>query len=218
MPNPQLEFNFSLAWSNLIRFQVKGKLIKDETIADKGALHSLDNADFQLYVLMEQGILAAISEAMQKWFASAQASVYEGIDAAKRNVDEAKVAFDKACQEAKRYVEETPQIFDAKMKAVQSDLLEKERLCERERVMNRKYIIAEELRAQSEIKETTNRLAEKQKASEDDMGEKTRTLASTRRDATTPSMKKLLTFRTSASLPKTALGMRLRHWSAQTNV
>lgn len=117
MPDPELEFNFELAWSDLIKFQVDGKLIKPEPAdrelekggagANTGALANLEDADFQLHALMEQRILTEISEAMQKWFASAQASVDQGIEEAKRKVDEAKLEFERKCEEAKQEVKKT---------------------------------------------------------------------------------------------------------------
>ena len=50
---PQLEFNFELFWSDLLKFQVDGKLIKDPADAKKGTLAKLENADFELHALME---------------------------------------------------------------------------------------------------------------------------------------------------------------------
>jgi hypothetical protein len=84
LPEPQREFNLELSWSNLLKFQVDGKLIKDPADAKKGTIGKLENADFELHVVMEQRILTAIAEAMREWFKSVPASVHEGIKAESR--------------------------------------------------------------------------------------------------------------------------------------
>ncbi|KAK5652026.1 hypothetical protein OQA88_10929 [Cercophora sp. LCS_1] len=196
VPDPELEFNFELGWSNLLRFQVDGKLIKPEApsledgqgknaVAEKtdaGQLVNLEDCDFQLHAVLEQRILTEISEAMQKWFSSAQASVHEGIDEAKRKVDEAKLAFEQACEAAKQEVAKTRAKFDAAMEDAQAGLREKEEECRQARLANERYIIEEERRADEHIQAAIGDLNGKQKAFEDDMEEKKRDLAQKQRD------------------------------------
>lgn len=192
MPDPELEFNFELAWSDLIKFQVDGKLIKPEPAdrelekggagANTGALANLEDADFQLHALMEQRILTEISEAMQKWFASAQASVDQGIEEAKRKVDEAKLEFERKCEEAKQEVKRTQAKFDAAMEAAQADLRAEEEKCRREQVENEQYILEEEKRADEHIRQAVAVLNGKKRDFQDDMDGKKRDLAQKRRD------------------------------------
>ncbi|KAK0717458.1 hypothetical protein B0T26DRAFT_646791 [Lasiosphaeria miniovina] len=187
MPEPDLEFNFELSWSDLLRFQVDGKLIKSasegkEVEAGGGVLSKLKDADFQVHALMEQRILSEISEAMRKWFASAQASVHEGIDAAKRKVDEAKAEFERKCEVAKQEVQKTRIKFDAAMERAQGSLREKEENCRQERLANERYIVEEEKRADEKIRVAVADLDAKKKAFEEDTEEKKRNLNQKRRD------------------------------------
>lgn len=121
MPNPQLEINFELAWSDLLKFQVDGKLIRPAGSTEK-ALNNLDHAYFELHAVIEQHILREISEAMQKRFNSAQVSVHEGIEEAKRKVDEAKAEFERKCAAALEQVRKAKVAFEADMESAQSCL------------------------------------------------------------------------------------------------
>ncbi|KAJ7714862.1 hypothetical protein B0H16DRAFT_1806690 [Mycena metata] len=180
MPEPQLEFNFELSWSELVRFQVKGELIKDPANAKRGVLGSLDNADFKLYALMEQRILASVAESMRTWFQKAQVSVDADIQAAKRKVDEAKAELDRRIEEAKQEVEETRKRFNEKMEAAQAGLRETEMQCANESAVNERWILEEEKRAEAEIRAANSKLDAVQKEFEDDMEQKKRNLSRTR--------------------------------------
>lgn len=182
LPKAQLEFNFELSWSNLLKVQVNGKLIKDPADAEKGTLGELDGADFELHAVMEQRILTSVAESMREWFKSAQVSVHEGIEDAKRKVDEVKKAFDLKVEQAKDAVAEERAIFNQKMEEAQASLREKEKDCQRERAENERWILAEEKRAAAEIQNATANLDAKKKAFEDDMEEKKRDLTKTKRD------------------------------------
>ncbi|KAH7136289.1 hypothetical protein EDB81DRAFT_693305 [Dactylonectria macrodidyma] len=174
MPNPQLEFNFELGWSELLKFQVNGKLVKPA--GDEKALTNLDNADFVVHAVLEQNILSEISEAMQKWFKSAQVSVHEGVEEAKRKVDQAKIEFERKCEMAQAEVRRAKDAFEAEMKVVESAFLEKEAACEKARIDNELWIIQEEKRADREIANAKGALDASQKAFENDMEAKKRAL------------------------------------------
>jgi hypothetical protein len=181
-PDPQLEFNFQLSWSDLIKFKVAGKLIKDAGDPEKGALSKLQNADFELYALMEQQVLTEVSVAMKHWFNSAQASVHQGIDDAKRKVEDAKKEFDRKVEEAKKVVQEKQAIFDQKMNDAQASLKEKENECVEKRMANEKWIIGEEKKAQEKVQAETAKLDAAQKVFQDDMNTKKRELAQKKRE------------------------------------
>ena len=182
LPKTQLEFNFELSWSNLLKIQVDGRLIKGPVDAEEGALGELDRADFELHAVMEQRILTSVAESMREWFKKAQVSVHEGIEDAKRAVDEAKKAFDLKVEHAKGVVAESRANFNQKMEEAQSTLREKEEQCQRERAENERWILSEEKRAAAEIQDATAKLDAKKKAFEDDMEEKKRGLTKTKRD------------------------------------
>ncbi|KAJ6482752.1 hypothetical protein C8R45DRAFT_1150358, partial [Mycena sanguinolenta] len=182
MPEPQLEFHFELSWSELVRFQVQGELIKDPANTERGVLGSLENADFKLYALMDQRILASVAESMRTWFQNAQVSVDADIKAAKRKVDEAKAEFDRKIEDAKRKVEETRKTFNEKVDAAQAGLREKEMQCANERATNERWILEEEKRAEAETRAANSKLDAIQKNFEDDMEQKKHNLSRTRRD------------------------------------
>lgn len=184
-PNTQLEFNFELAWSDLLKFQVDGKLIrlkgaKGEQVVSIGRL---GDADFQLHALMEQKILASVAESMQKWFKSASQSVHEGIDEAKRKLDTAKKEFDEACKRAEQVVEDKRVIFNQRMEEAQAGLRTKQQEIAGKRAEAEKQVIAEEKRAAAEIATAQAVLDKKQKSFQDDMEQTKRDLASKRRNA-----------------------------------
>ncbi|KAH8646804.1 hypothetical protein BX600DRAFT_371661, partial [Xylariales sp. PMI_506] len=181
LPNPQLEFNFELGWSNLLRFQVDGKLIRPHDEEHKGELTNLDDADFQLHAVMEQRILTEISNAMRDWFKSAQVSVHEGIEEAKRKVDEAKLEFERKCEEAKKVVQETREKFEQKMEEAQSGLREQEKQCEQERADNERWILEQHREADDRIREANAVLDAKKKDFEDDLEDKKRDLGEKKR-------------------------------------
>lgn len=180
MPNPQLEFNFELAWSDLLKFQVDGKLVRPVGSTEK-ALNNLDNADFELHAVMEQHILREISEAMQKWFKSAQVSVHEGIEEAKRKVDEAKAEFERKCAAAQEEVRKAKAAFEADMESAQSCLRQKEQECEEARRENERWVLEEEKRADERIRSANTALDAKNKDFQDDLESKKRDLSEKQR-------------------------------------
>ncbi|RSL71338.1 hypothetical protein CEP51_012060 [Fusarium floridanum] len=179
MPNPQLEFNFELQWSDLLKFQVDGRLVKPP--GDEKALANLDDADFELHAVMEQQILRKISTAMQDWFKSAQVSVHEGIDAAKKKVDEAKAEFERKCAAAQEKVRAAQAEFEADMKAAQMSLRDKEEECQRKRLENERWVIEEEKRADEEIRSANAALDARNKDFQDDLDSKKRDLTEKQR-------------------------------------
>ncbi|GFP57671.1 hypothetical protein TASIC1_0009000800 [Trichoderma asperellum] len=181
MPSPQLEFNFELAWSDLLKFQVDGKLIRPAGSTEK-ALNNLDNADFELHAVMEQHILREISEAMQKWFKSAQVSVHEGIEEAKKKVDEAKAEFERKCAAAQENVRKAKAAFEADMEAAQSSLKQREQECEEARRENERWVLEEEKRADQQIRSANAALDARNKDFQDDLDGKKRDLSEKQRE------------------------------------
>jgi hypothetical protein len=182
LPDPQLEFNFQLSWSDLIKFQVAGKLIKDASDPEKGDLSKLQNADFELYALMEQRVLTEVSVAMKEWFNSAQVAVHQGIDEGKRKVDEAKKEFDRKVEEAKKVVQEKQAVFNQKMNDAQASLKQTENEYAEKRMQNERWIIGEEKKAQEKVQTETAKLGAAQKAFQDDMDAKKRNLTQKKRE------------------------------------
>jgi hypothetical protein len=181
-PHPQLEFNFQLVWSDLIRFQVDGKMIRSSDDVEKAELTNIDDADFYLHAVMEQRILEEISIAMRRWFTSAQQSVHEGVESVKRKLDEAQAAFVAKVEEAEKSVEETKAKFNEAMEAAQANLRAKQDDLESKKVENELQMRAEEKRADEEIRQKNVELDRTQKAFEDDMGSKKCDLEQKRRD------------------------------------
>lgn len=183
-PILQLEFNFELAWSNLLKFQVDGKLLRPAVNGGNkgGELKNLENADFQLHAVMKQHILTEISNAMRNWFKGTQVSVHEGVEKAKRKVDEAQAKFESKCEEAKQAVQEARENFEKKMEEAQSDLLAKQRQCELERTENECWMLQRHKEADNRVRSAHAVLDAKKKDFEDDLEEKKRNLGEKKRD------------------------------------
>ena len=117
-PTPAFDFFFDLKLSDLFLLKLQAKL-SGENINLK-RLSSLQNADFEVYGLMEQQIIEYVMQQLEHQINSAQEAATKGFNDMKRGLDEKEAQFQASCQEAVDELEAARKVWHEKRDTVHS--------------------------------------------------------------------------------------------------
>ncbi|KAF8593814.1 hypothetical protein BDV93DRAFT_529669 [Ceratobasidium sp. AG-I] len=112
LPTPKFDWFTQLKFTDVLLFQLRAALVGAVSFKD------LSDADFVFDALFEQHILEYIHKQLTEQFAQARRAAKDGIDAAKKDVDEAKVAWRAGVDRAQTTLDEKKKTWDAKNESI----------------------------------------------------------------------------------------------------
>lgn len=106
MPEPKFDFNFELTWNASLKIQVRAKrhVRRPEPGGEKPSSKELHKnpkeADWELYALFEQSLVAEVKQGIMDAIDSTHKALEKGLGAAQDAVAREREAYDRRCREA----------------------------------------------------------------------------------------------------------------------
>ena len=111
MPKPKFEFNFELTWNASLKIKVQAKRhVREpepgrETASRKELYKNPAGADWELYALFEQSLIAEVKQGIMSAIDNTHEALEKGIGAAQDAVAKEQEAYDRRCREVEAALE-----------------------------------------------------------------------------------------------------------------